>query len=72
VIRGLSSRLLADLRLLEERCPDLWPGAVGSALQVWISYLRDLDPGVGCGVHKCCGNPLEARHLAKTAERHAA
>ena len=70
VVRGMSSRLLADIRRLEESRPDLWPCAIESSLRLWTGYLRnpyrhllDLDSDANCGVYECCGNPLEARHL---------
>ena len=72
VVRGASSRLLADIRRLEESRPDLWPTAVESSLRLWTEYIRnpyrhllDLDSEDGCGIYGCCGNPLEARHLLR-------
>ncbi|GHH54579.1 hypothetical protein [Lentzea cavernae] len=72
VVRGMSSRLLADIRVLEDGDPALWQGAVESSLRLWTEHLhdpyrhlRDFDGGTRCGVYECCGNPLEARHVLR-------
>jgi hypothetical protein len=48
----MSSRLLADIRRLEEPQQDFRPRSVESALRLWTRHL---------------GNPLEARHLLRRA-----
>ena len=71
---GMSSRLLADVRVLEDDDPTLWQGAVERALRLWTEYLqdpyrhlRDFGTGTRCEVYECCGDPLEARHLLRRA-----
>lgn len=74
VIRGMSSRLLADIRELEAAQQDFWPRSVEAAFRLWKSYLGnpwrhlvDFDGDNRCGVYECCGNPLEGRALLRKA-----
>ncbi|WP_439663152.1 hypothetical protein ACSHWB_17935 [Lentzea sp. HUAS TT2] len=74
VVRGMSSRLLGDIRRLEETRPDFWQRSVEASLWTWVQHLqdprrhlRDYDNFYGCGVYECCANPLEARHLLRKA-----
>lgn len=74
VLRGMSSRLLADIRALEAAQEDFWPRSIEAAYWLWRIYLhnprrhlRDFDSDRRCCVYECCGNPLEARHLLRKA-----
>ncbi|SEP93665.1 hypothetical protein [Lentzea albida] len=73
-VRGMSSRLLADIRVLEDDDPTLWQGSVERALRLWTEYLHDphrhlraFGTGTRCELYECCGDPLEARHLLRRA-----
>ncbi|MFD0683921.1 hypothetical protein [Actinomadura fibrosa] len=45
-----------------------WPGAAAEALTAWEWFLRDpyhrlFDPQTGCGIMRCCPDPVELRQI---------
>ncbi|MEU7206009.1 hypothetical protein [Streptomyces sp. NPDC045470] len=76
VIKGLSSRALAETGRLEHTRNYLGPGDLGKAVRLWKDYVHrpkrelwhDYDQlwhdDKWCDLHwHCCGDPLEAREL---------
>ena len=69
-IDGLSSKTVAEIRRIEHRHPQLWPGIIDEALLSWERYARDpgqapwddhLQPRFWYCCWECCGSPLMAR-----------
>ena len=69
-IDGLSSKTMAEIRRVEHRHPDLWPGIVNEALSQWEKYARDprrppwedyLHSSSWYCCWECCGSPLMAK-----------
>jgi hypothetical protein len=76
LMSGMSSRLVNDIRRLEERHPDMWPSAVEMAMRRWAEFLdqpephlRAVETGSTCGVFECCGNPWDAHQVLVSAVR---
>ncbi|MFH8347796.1 hypothetical protein [Streptomyces sp. NPDC018045] len=82
VMKGLSSRALAEIGRLEHTRNHLQPGDVGKAVRLWEAYVHrpkrelwhDFDQlwhdDKWCDLHwHCCGNPLEARKLLDVAQQ---
>ncbi|XKK39909.1 hypothetical protein HFP72_03535 [Nocardiopsis sp. ARC36] len=71
-IDGLSSKTMAEIRRVEHRHPQLWPGIIGEAFPKWERYARDprrppwddhLYPGSWYCCWECCGSPMMAKEF---------